>query len=113
MSVESKIQELLEQAENLENSSEDLSLTEEDLELFSEEELNELIENMDQLDEISKATLGSYINKAAGSMALNHANEGKARRERSELQSKAGDLGMSFNDTEKALEKRNLEKDSK
>ena len=77
MSVESKIQELLEQAENLENSSEDLSLTEEDLELFSEEELNELIENMDQLDELSKATLASYSNRALND--VRNSNQAKIR----------------------------------
>lgn len=63
MSVEEKIRQLMEQAEQMTASEE--SLTEEDLELLSDEELNALVENIDQLDELSKSTLGSYIKKAS------------------------------------------------
>lgn len=40
-------------------------LTKEDLELMSEEDISALIENVEQLDELSKKTLGSYIRRAA------------------------------------------------
>jgi len=39
-------------------------LTKEDLDNMSEDEINELVENIEQLDELSKATLGSYVKKA-------------------------------------------------
>lgn len=40
-------------------------LTKEDIEQMDESEFNEVCENFEQLDEISKKTLGSYIRKAA------------------------------------------------
>lgn len=61
MSVEDKINELLEQADALEGASDSVVLTTEDLDLLSEEEIAQLVENMDQLDEVSKATLAQYV----------------------------------------------------
>lgn len=43
-----------------------MSITTQDLDAMNEEEFDALVENMDQLDELSKTTLGSYIKKAAG-----------------------------------------------
>ena len=42
-------------------------------------QFNELPESFEQLDELSKATLGSYVKKAANSMAQSHAEVEKAR----------------------------------
>ncbi len=42
-------------------------LTKEDLDQMSDEDINELIENIDQLDELSKKTLTSYVKKATTS----------------------------------------------
>lgn len=40
-------------------------MTEQDLDAMNEEEFNALVENMGQLDELSKKMLGNYINKAS------------------------------------------------
>lgn len=40
-------------------------LTKEDLDQMSDDDINELIENIEQLDELSKKTLGSYIKSAS------------------------------------------------
>lgn len=65
MSVENTINELLSQANKIKSLNEEaLNLTEADLELLTQDEIASLVENIDQLDEISKATLGSYITKA-------------------------------------------------
>jgi len=49
---------------NMIQSNNEPSLTEMQLDVMSFEEVNELIENYDQLDELSKSTLGSFIKKA-------------------------------------------------
>jgi hypothetical protein len=68
MSIEQKIAQLMEEAKKLEASEEVKSLTEEDLDLMSEEQLDELVENFEELDELSKATLGSYVKKSASNI---------------------------------------------
>jgi len=45
-------------------------------------QFTELPENFEQLDELSKKTLGSYVKKAANSMAQSHAEVEKARADR-------------------------------
>jgi len=45
-------------------------------------QFKELPENFEQLDELSKATLGSYIKKASNKMAQSHAEVEKARADR-------------------------------
>lgn len=64
MSIDKRIQELMEAAENF-NSVEELNLTLEDLEELTEEEISTLIENVDSLDEMSKATLATYVGNTA------------------------------------------------
>lgn len=71
MSIDSKIQEILEESKLAGMIVEDeVELSEDDLpEKLTEEEFNALpeeIQEMYQLDELSKKTLGSYIKKAAG-----------------------------------------------
>lgn len=66
MSVEQKIAELLEKANQVVESDDEFVLTLEDLELMTEDEISTLIENIDQLDEVSAATLAQYVAKAPG-----------------------------------------------
>jgi hypothetical protein len=61
MSVEQKINELLEQAKELENDD-SVVLTTEDLDALTDDEVAHLIENIDQLDDQSKSVLVSYVN---------------------------------------------------
>lgn len=50
-------------------------LTKEDLDVMSLEELDDLIENADQLDEVSGKLLGSYIQKARADRQAKYQNE--------------------------------------
>lgn len=50
-------------------------LTKEDLESMTEEEMDSLIENLDQLDEVSGKLLGSYIQKARADRQKKYDNE--------------------------------------
>lgn len=61
MSVEDKIRQLMEQAQEFE--TQDAPLTKEDLELLSDDELNALAENIDKLDEESQAVLSAFVNE--------------------------------------------------
>lgn len=90
MSIEQKINDLLEQAEVLKESADLLTLTEEDLDLLSEEEIAQLIENIDQLDETSKATLAKYVGSTTEFMDKDNAAEGtKKVRAKSAMQDKS------------------------
>lgn len=79
MSVEDKINELLEQAEQHEEAGDVLELTTEDLDMLSEEELASLIENIDQLDEISQATLSQYVGSQVGTRDIENAATGTSK----------------------------------
>lgn len=85
MSVEQKIQEMLEKAKEINESVEDLVLTEEDLDLLTQEEISELVENMDQLDEVSQATLASYVGKQQMNKEADNSGEG-TRKVRAKLE---------------------------
>lgn len=76
MSIEDKINDLLEQAEDLKGKADDIVLTTEDLDMLSEEEIAQLIENIDQLDEMSKATLAQYVGSTTEFMDKDNAAEG-------------------------------------
>lgn len=79
MSLEDKINELVEQSANLKDSQDDLVLTTEDLDMLSEEEINQLIENVDQLDEVSKATLAQYVSSTSDFGDIENAAAGTAK----------------------------------
>jgi len=80
MSIEDKISELLEQSKQItESVGEDLSLTEEDLEVLSKDEISQLIENIDQLDEVSKATLAKYVSSTSEFGDMDNAAAGTAK----------------------------------
>jgi hypothetical protein len=80
MSIEDKISELLEQSKQIQEATgEDLSLTEEDLEVLSKEEISQLIENIDQLDEVSKATLAQYVSSTSEFGDIDNAAAGTAK----------------------------------
>lgn len=80
MSIEDKISELLEQSKQIQEATgEDLSLTEEDLEVLSKEEISQLIENIDQLDEVSKATLAQYVSTTSEFGDVDNAAAGTAK----------------------------------
>ena len=85
MSVEDKINELLEQANEMETAGTDNVLTTEDLELLSQEEISSLIENIDQLDEVSKATLAQYVGNTASTGDIDNAAADTAK-----IKAKAG-----------------------
>lgn len=52
-------------------------VTQEELEAMSAEEFDALVEDFDQLDELSKKTLASYINKATKDVAAKYAKQGE------------------------------------
>jgi hypothetical protein len=80
MSIEDKISELLEQSKQIQEATgEDLSLTEEDLEVLSHDEIAQLIENIDQLDEMSKATLAKYVSSTSEFGDMDNAASGTAK----------------------------------
>ncbi len=62
-----------------EDADEDIELSDEDIEFLnslSEEEINTLLED-EQLDELSKKTLGSYIKKASKSLSDKNYRQGR------------------------------------
>jgi hypothetical protein len=63
-------------------------------------QFKELPEEFEQLDELSKATLGSYIKKAAGSAAYNAMQHGKKKAEQDEVD-RITNRHMSFGDKDK------------
>lgn len=52
-------------------------VTQEELEAMSAEDFDALVEDFDQLDELSKKTLASYINKATKDVAAKYAQHGE------------------------------------
>lgn len=52
-------------------------VTQEELEAMSAEEFDALVEDFEQLDELSKKTLASYINKATKDVAAKYAKQGE------------------------------------
>lgn len=89
MSVEKEIDKLLEQAKELKDNNDVLSLTNEDLDLLSDEELKGLVENIDQLDEVSKATLAQYIGSVTDLKDTDNAAE-ETRKAKGKIDSKDG-----------------------
>lgn len=78
MSVENTINELLSQANKIKSLNEEaLNLTEADLELLTQDEIASLVENIDQLDELSKKTLGDYVKKATVRVSAHSGQMGK------------------------------------
>lgn len=62
--------------ERLEGLNEDTDLKD----IFNEEEINALVENIDQLDELSRATIKSYFNKALDNVAQRASASGRRRK---------------------------------
>jgi hypothetical protein len=63
-------------------------------------QFKELPEEFEQLDELSKSTLGSYVKKAAGSAAYNAMQHGKKKAEQDEVD-RLTNRHMSFGDKDK------------
>lgn len=63
-------------------------------------QFKELPEEFEQLDELSKSTLGSYVKKAAGSAAYNAMQHGKKKAEQDEVD-RITNRHMSFGDKDK------------
>jgi hypothetical protein len=81
MSLEQKIAELMEQARQLESVTDEQETTEEivseeqdeeivEEEIVSEDESEEIEEEQEEIEELSKSTLGSYAKKAAADTAI-------------------------------------------
>ena len=62
--------------ERLKGLNEDTDLED----IFNEEEINALVENIDQLDELSRATIKSYFNKALDNVAQRASASGRRRK---------------------------------
>jgi len=62
--------------ERLKGLNEDTDLKD----IFNEEEINALVENIDQLDELSRATIKSYFNKALDNVAQRASASGRRRK---------------------------------
>lgn len=65
-------------------------LTKEDLDEMSQDEFDALIEDFDQLDELSKATLSSYVKKASKEVDKANKSADKADKKYDELSGKIG-----------------------
>lgn len=69
----------------------------------------ELEEAFEQLDELSKSTLGSYVKKASADMATRYGSEVDDRNKRDSIYRKTNDIGLPHAETEKLLAKKNLD----
>lgn len=90
-------------------------VTKEDLDAMNQEEFEALVEDFEQLDELSKATLGSYLDKAKQSFKTNAQNMVKPGPEGDAAYNKIwrGTLRKGINRATDRLTKEDLDEESK